>query len=378
MQAVELGGWHKPAAAPVATVSEVTEREDFVALKDEWNTLVRASNDHFFYRHEFIQIWLDHFAPQSRLRVLLGRDAAGTLVAALPLLEESASICGVTVRQLSGTSNAHSCRFDFLALDPPAAARALLSYLGADERWDVLRLVDVPKTGAAMALLEAAAALDMPYGSWDSQRSPYLALPTTIEAFEEALGKRFRASLRRRRRRLSELGKVEVERVEGGGELAKKLAEGFEVERSGWKGKNGTAIVQSPQTHGFYSTLGYFSAAGGYLSAYFLRLDGRAVAFDFAVTYGQRYLTLKPAYDEAHHMVSPGQLLTEDSLRACIQAGVTELDFLGNATPCKLDWTQTVRPHAWLYLFRGTPKGRMLCSAKFSLLPAAKRLLKGG
>jgi hypothetical protein len=42
----------------------------------------------------------------------------------------------------------------------------------------------------------------------------------------------------------------------------------------------------------------------------------------------------------------------------------------------KRDWANKVRPHGWLYLFRGT-RGRMVHGLKFRLAPMVKTLLPG-
>jgi hypothetical protein len=41
----------------------------------------------------------------------------------------------------------------------------------------------------------------------------------------------------------------------------------------------------------------------------------------------------------------------------------------------KRDWTDKVRPHDWLFVFRKNPLGRALATAKFALLPAARRAM---
>jgi CelD/BcsL family acetyltransferase involved in cellulose biosynthesis len=96
------------------------------------------------------------------------------------------------------------------------------------------------------------------------------------------------------------------------------------------------------------------------------------VAFHYALATPEKYLLLKPGYDESLGECSPGQLLMEDVLKECVEGGLGEIDFLGPDMVWKRDWTDQVRPHAWRYVFRKGPKGRALCAAKFRWLPAAK------
>jgi CelD/BcsL family acetyltransferase involved in cellulose biosynthesis len=320
-----------------------------------------------------LRIWIDNFAPGAELRILTLRDADGRLSAALPLIAERAAIYGVPVRQLSATANPHSCRFDMIAREPAAAAAAFVAWLHADRTWDVLRLTDVPDGGAAWALLAEAHARGLPTGTWESLRSPYVPLPATWELFQARLQAKFKANCRRRRRKLEEKGKVELERVDGGFSLDAVLEDGFSLEESGWKGGRGTAIAQDPATREFYTELARDAATAGRLALYFLRLDGRPVAFQYGLTRGGRYFLLKPAYDETLAECSPGQLLTEDVMADCIAHELVEFDFLGPDMPWKRDWADAVRPHTFLYAFADTPFGRALCAAKFRLAPAVKR-----
>ncbi|RKH40214.1 GNAT family N-acetyltransferase [Corallococcus sicarius] len=345
----------------------------FDALAAEWNALVMRVDDQLFYRHEFVRCWLTHFAPGSPLRVLAARDHTGGLVAVLGLKEEQGHQYGVPVRQLVSLTNKHSCRFDLLAEDPKRAAVAFLSHLLADPHWDVLRLSDVPDGGAAWAMVNAAQGAGMPWGAWPSARSPYLVLPPTVEAWKK--GRSNAKPLRRRRRRLEEKGRVEVERVSGQAELKDRLEEAFSLEQSGWKAQQGTAIAQAEHRRGFYTSLAEMAAGHGWLGLYFLRLDSRPIAFQYGLQYGGRYLAMKPGYDEALSEVSPGHLLTENLVQDCIERGLTELDLLGDDAPYKREWTHQVRQHHWLFIYRDTLVGKTLQRSKFRWAPVAKRMV---
>ncbi len=360
---------------PAPSVQEVTDRAGFMALAPEWNTLVEATADELFYRHEFLRIWIDNFAPSARLRILTLRDSEGRLTAALPLWAERTTMYGIPVRQLSGTANAHSCRFDLIAREPEAAAAMFLAWLRADRSWDVLRLTDVPERGAGWALLEEAQAGGLATGTWESLQSPYVPLPASRESFQASLQSKFKANCRRRRRKLEEKGRVTLERVAGGLELERWLEEGFALEQSGWKGQRGTAMAQAASTRGFYTELARDAAYAGRLSLYFLRLEGRPVAFQYGLTYGGRYLLLKPAYCEELKECSPGQLLMEEVLADCISGGLREFDFLGPDMVWKRDWTDQVRRHTWISIFNDSAFGRALCAAKFRWVPAAREVV---
>lgn len=358
--------------SPPLEVREVNDRAAFMALEPEWNALVAATCDELFYRHELIRVWIDNFAPRARLRILTARDGAGALSAVLPLMEERTTLYGVPVKQLVSTANPHSCRFDLVAKDGEAAGQAFFEHLRADRSWDLLRIIDVPEGGNAWHLYEAAKRAGLPCGTWESLQSPYVPLPAKHEELLGRLESKFKANVRRRRKKLEEKGKVTVERIDGGLELEGWLEQGYALEQSGWKGRRGTAIAQDKATRGFYSELARTAAQLGKLSLYFLHSGGRPVAFHYGLTHAGRYLLLKPGYDEGLKECSPGQLLMDEVLKDCIARGLTEFDFLGPNMVWKQDWTDQVRVHTWLFMFGDSALGRALCAAKFKWLPAAK------
>lgn len=357
-------------------VIAIGDRASFLALEDSWNALVEATDPQPFYRHEFIRIWIDNFAPRLPLRILAIQDERGGLTGALPLLQRRGQILGAPVRQLAATANVHSCRFDLIAREPERAARALVEHLAADRTWDVLQLTDVPEGGNAWHLFRAAERAGYPVASWESMRSPRVPLPSSIDQLESALSARFRSNLRRRRRKLEAQGRVSLERVDGGMELERKLEEGFVLERTGWKGQRGTAIAQDPSTRGFYSELARAAAHRGYLSLFLLRLDDRPVAFHYALSNGRRYFLLKPSYSERYDDCSPGQLLVREVLADCIGRHMEEFDFLGPNMSWKQDWTSQARRHTWLWVFRDSALGRALCRARFSWIPGVRRVVQ--
>jgi CelD/BcsL family acetyltransferase involved in cellulose biosynthesis len=362
-------------ASPVIAVKEVIGRSDFMALEEEWNNLVEATCDEPFYRHEFIRTWIDNFAPGAKLSILTGRDETGRLVAAFPLMKARGFVSGLPARQTVSTANPHSCRFDMIAEDGTAAGKSFLAYLAADKSWDMLKITDVPAGGNAWHLYKAAEAAGFPVGTWESQRSPYLPLPSSYDKLLETMSPGFRANLRRRRRRLGKLGTVTVERVTGGAHLQEQLEECFAIEQKGWKGLKGTAILQDTKTHGFYTQLAHIAASQNYLSLFLLKLNGQSIAFHYGFTYSGIYYMPKLGYDEAFEGGSPGLVLLEEIMKDCIGRGLKGCDFLGLDVPWKTDWSKQVCRHDWLFIYRDGAFGRALYEVKFKWIPAAKHLL---
>jgi CelD/BcsL family acetyltransferase involved in cellulose biosynthesis len=375
LMAFESGLARMRRSPPGLDLRDLADRTAFAAMEGEWNTLVEASSPEPFYRHEYIRSFLDNFVPNAPLKVVTGRDAGGRLVAGLPLVAGRGSICGIGVRELASPTNVHSLRFDLVAEDGEQTAEALFEHLAADPGWDVLRITDVPQGGKAWQIYEAAQAAGYPVGAWESQRSPYVQLPSSYEDLLPSLHRKFKANLRRRRKRLAEQGEISVERLAGRELSERQLDECLALERSGWKGGQGSAVSQSEATHGFHLELFRTPVFRDHLSLFLLKLGGQPIAFHYGLTSHGVYSLVLTSYDERFKEFSPGHLLTEEVLEDCISRGLREFDFLGCDLPWKLDWTSDVRPHHWLYVFRDSLLGRSLWQLKFGWVRSARRRL---
>ncbi|MFN7134567.1 MAG: GNAT family N-acetyltransferase, partial [Myxococcales bacterium] len=204
-------------------------------------------------------------------------------------------------------------------------------------------------------------------------RSGATGLGIGYETFANDYGAANYSSMRSSK--LEERGKVTLERFTGGPALERLLEEGFQLEQSGWKGREGTAIACDPAVRGFYAEYARAAALAGELSLYFLRVGGEAVGFHYGLTRGDTYYLPKMAYAEELKECSPGQLIMQAVLEDCCARGLKEFDFLGPLMPWKQDWTDEVRVHHWLYVFAKSRKGRALEQLKFRWVPVAREAI---
>lgn len=365
---IETGG--APAAAGAVEVAE--GRAAFDALRAEWDALLaRGPVDLPFLTHGWTSAWLDAFAPTARLRVVVARGPSGEALGMAPLLETRRR--GLVT--LVAPANDHSCRVEWiLGPDAPGAVGAIWAHLRDRMRWDVLLLRDVPRDGPTSVHLEALARADRhPVGRWASMESPWV--PLGGGSAEERTSSKFRANLRRRAKRLAELGAPSVRRVSGAAGLDAVVDEFLALEAAGWKGARGTAIARDPRLVAFYRAMARDAAARGTLAVRALDLDGRAVAVHLGLVHGGAYHLPKTAYDERLGAASPGQLLQREVLAECEARGLAAFEFLGPDMEWKRDWAPRHRAHDWLYVYRPGPVGRAMHTLKHRVRPAVKEVL---
>jgi Acetyltransferase (GNAT) domain len=175
------------------------------------------------------------------------------------------------------------------------------------------------------------------------RHSPFLDTEGAFTSWENArLSSSHRGTMRRRQRRLSELGELSFEISDGRQRLTALVDEGFALEASGWKGRAGTAIRSRPAVHAFYRDFASLAAELGILRLLFLRLDGRPIAFQLAIEDQHVMSSLKTAFDEQYRACSPGVLINRAAIQYCFaHPDIQRFDFHGEAEKAKLEWTDS-------------------------------------
>jgi hypothetical protein len=254
---------------------------------------------------------------------------------------------------LASPTNWHSAEFGILSDSAEARDLLLESLFDGRPRRVALGFLD---SDQASLLRNAAVAHGYRIIHRTLQRSPYVLIDGRWADYEHFLDSKMLRDLRRRERLLASRGKVSFE-VEKGERLEGLLQEGFEVEASGWKGGHGTAIRSEPSTLRFYTEVARWAAARGWLRLCFLRVDGRAVAFDYAFEHEGAHYLLKTGYDVSLRELGPGKLLRHQMLARTFRLGLRSYEFLGTDDAWKLEWAQTTRPRELVQSFRPSPLG---------------------
>jgi len=264
------------------------------------------------------------------------------LVALLPALVGATTIASPT--------NDQTPLFGPLASDADAAAQVMAAVVaGRPARLDLGYLDGrMPATAHGIAALRLRGYRPLVQ---QTLRAPFTDVSGEWDAFATRIGKKRRAELRRTERRLREQGDLHIEVYTGGPDLDARLAEGYRVEAAGWKGEQGTAIASTQTMGGFYTAVAHWAARQGWLHLVFLRLDGRAIAFEFILAHDRVMYDLKGGYDEQYRAWGPGIWLMHQILQRAFADDTRCIEWLGTDDPYKLEWSDGVREHVtstWL------------------------------
>lgn len=340
------------------------ERHD--KLRDiaaEWEALDDATGAPPFVRPGWIAAWMDAFG--RGWIVFLAVRRGGRFVAVVPLLAE---------RGLVGSpTNSHTPVFGVLALDRDAATELAEAVLALGAHRVDLSFLDLDDEGFA-AWRAAAARRGHHTLAWVVARAPYVSIDGEWADYRASLSRKFRKELGRLTRRLEDSGRVEFVVDEGSLRWSELLEEGLRIEGSGWKEQAGTAILSRADTARFYRNVAAWAAGRGWLRLMFLRLDGRAVAFDLALEADAVAQVLKGGFDPAMRQLGPGTVLTERSLQRAFDLGLTSYELHGTDDAYKLRWTSTARARARTQVFPPSLAGLLAYRASYHGQVISRRL----
>ncbi|PLX88217.1 MAG: hypothetical protein C0618_04765 [Desulfuromonas sp.] len=358
-------------------IEEVRTTAGLTALRGEWTDLLnRSVFQSPFLTYEWFVHWWTHFSDDHDLCIFVARTGQGRAVVILPLMEAQLKIWGLRFRALLSPTNHHSNFFCYLLeTDQSPALVALWSHIAMlKRRWDTVLLQEIPASDDIELFVKAAAQNGIQSRVWNRGRSAYIDFSSGWDPFWKARTSKFRANLRNRRRRLERLGSVSCRTVTDCDHAETAVVTALEIEARGWKGAAGSAMTSHPQVEQFYLRLAAIAARQGWLRLSFLNVDGRDIAFDYSVQYGDDLYCLKIGYDPEFKAFSPGQLLAHEVLKRCTESGVKTYEFLGEMSVQKGDWTSTSRAINWFYFYHPGVRSRFHRLVKFGLVPWIKRI----
>ena len=177
------------------------------------------------------------------------------------------------------------------------------------------------------ALTDVLAEEGRDWGIVERKERALLASDLAADAYlAEALSARKRKDLKRRFRRLSELGEVEFRWESGAEGLPRWIDEFLALEASGWKGEAGSALTCDAATEAVFRDSLTGAAERDRLIRLSLSVDGKPIAMlsNFLAPPGA--FGFKTAFDEDYARFAPGLLLEREFLDVLRRFGLEWCD----------------------------------------------------
>ncbi|MEJ2885880.1 GNAT family N-acetyltransferase [Actinomycetospora aeridis] len=300
-------------------------------LLEAWDALALATGAPVFARPGWLRAWATAFGRLDDLRALTVHRG-GELVAVLPVVGGRAAV--------RTPVNSETAMIVPVVADGDAAAE--LAQLLLARRAGV---VDLDAVLADDPLTTQVRRTRNPVHATVRCRSPYVDTSGEVDAYLATLSKSRRKEVRRRERRLEEMGELTFEMDHGtGDDLGARLEEGFRLEAREWKLAAGSAIVSSPARVAFYTAGARWAAEQGVLRLAALRVDGHAFASGYCLEQSGTLHFLKLGMDDAYAKYGPGLMINLRMIEhAFARSDLDTFDMLGEFEPYKADLTGTVR-----------------------------------
>ena len=351
--------------------------EDMAAIVPSWENMAAvAIEPNPFYEPWMLLPALELFGLGRGFRLVTVWHG-DRLDAVLPL-ERSSGFKGLPLPALSSWRHRHCllCTPLVRADGAVETLAALVEWLRADgEGTSLVGLQYIPTEGpfnqALMAALKAAKIKPLVL---DGYVRPVLRRQKDGETYiNQFISRKERQELRRRERRLQEQGKLEHVALKAADDIGRWTQEFMRLEASGWKGKEGSAMICSEANRKF--ALEVFAAAHkrGRLQIVGIDLDGKPLGRCTGFVAGEGSFAFKPAYDEAFAKFSPGIIAEVARIRHFHElAGVQWMDSFTDANNSVMSrlWKDRLTVQSLVF---GTGKAGALAVAAWPLLRWAKQ-----
>jgi Acetyltransferase (GNAT) domain len=196
-----------------------------------------------------------------------------------------------------------------------ACLNALIDWAGSGKGADVIEWFQVSAEGPVFQALLACVEERKLRNQLARRERPIMLPRESSEVFlNEALSSNRKRGLRRWERQLGELGTVEYRELEDSN-IDPWIDVFFEMEASGWKGREGVAAIQDANTQGFIRHAIKEAFRRGQLLTLEMKVGGEPAASRFILTSGIGSFGYKITYREKYARYSPGSLLEIESIR---------------------------------------------------------------
>jgi CelD/BcsL family acetyltransferase involved in cellulose biosynthesis len=379
------------SASPGLTISTLGERPELERIRDEWDQLLgRSAGLHPSLTPTWLLTWWRVFGPRDgrRLCTLVVRDGR-ELVGLFPLLQRRHWHHRLVPMQrlellASGEDLADEIVSEYLG--PIVASgregeviEAIARHLAADRAtWEELVLSALDGQSPAVQALEPALrARGLDCESKVSGQCPFIALPARWDDYLGALSSDDRymvkRSLRDFERWAGKSAGVEVARSHDDLQRGKAILHRLHEHR--WQARGQAGVFASPLFRRFHDLLMPALLDRGELDLRWLVANGEPVAASYSVLHdGRLYFYQGGRATAVPKGVRPGIVLHLYAIRAAIEAGRREYDFLGGDARYKLQLATGARTLTELRVTRPSlpEAARAAVSAGRALLVTAR------
>jgi len=315
-----------------------------------------------------LNCWRELTRHEGELFIFAVRRGAA-LVGVVPLARSAGAI-----RRWIAPSHAEVGRVVFAMREEPGAILRAVFQEIARRGCDAIELPTVTTDSPTYTgIRDAAQAAGFTFVEDLTCEVPHKALTGDWETFWKSINGDTRRKFGQQERRLQKLGALDYAVWHGGDGLSALLDECFEIEASGYKGAQGSAIKYREAEGRFWRAFTVDANAAGVLWIYTLRLNGKLISYEISIKHGGVLYAMKHGTDVRVEAQAPGNALHLNIFKQEVAAAECHTyDFAGEMSEWKRRWSKETWPMMGVRLFAPTMRGR----AAYVTGPVLRRNLK--
>lgn len=312
---------------------------DLKLLKEDWNRILNQIPNYFpTITYEWVTSWVQ--ANQKRIKnlyIVVVKSSRYEVVGIIPFYFYTTYMWRIPLTVLDLIGSQYHGMIDVIA--PPEHLLAVLNLMvkvifKEANHWDIstFRRLNYMR-GATLFLERISEKKGLSFNEESFIRIPYIQLEGSWEEYYEQRDKHFKKEIRRKRRKLEQMGEIRWEVCESSIE-AKHFQEFLILENKGWKGKKGTSLLQRECLLNLYRNILSSESSEMLRPVIFnMRLNNELISSSVCFRTLDGLYVFKIAYDEAYHYASPGLLLRLYEVEYSYRNGLKIYDFAGIEQP---------------------------------------------
>ena len=350
-------------AEKILKIHEVNTFKEFLELRSSWNEILKKSVDNSAtLTWEHVSVSVKNLEKNQRLRILyITSDDKIIAIAPLRTSHYKLSFIGYNVIEPLDYGDATDYTGLILTEQELECLRAFIKYLCQQNDWDYLYINDIPETSDIIRLIATKDNLLPKFEFEKGEICPYILLPDSMDKYLTNLKPHRRKQLRLCLKNLErDHGKVELKEYYELGSLEDTMQLFFDLHQKRWKSKGASGAFNSHKMRNIFMDRARFFAEKDWLGLYFLTVNNKPVAVNYALKYNKKLSCCSTGFDTEYYHYGVGNLLLLKIIEKCIKQSFTEYDFMKGEESYKSIWTKKYRANFGLILVNKRFSSRLL------------------
>jgi CelD/BcsL family acetyltransferase involved in cellulose biosynthesis len=362
------------------TVKVFRTIDDLDKLRVRWEELLaQYPLGSIFSSWEWLTTWWRAFGADQQLHVLAFEDRSSQLVGLAPLSLVTRKSLGKSwkILRLMGDGSGDSDNLDLVVAPGYASAvvRSLLVYLeDHSDLWDFCEFNTIPANSPAASQLIASLVERRWIHACFQTPCCQISLPDHWDTYFKQLSSTMRKNFKYHLRRLEKRPNFRIYRCSRQNELLQSLPALFELHQKRWRSNGNPGSFSSEKRRGFYQQLSSVLLSRSWLEFWILEIGGKPIAADYGFRFKNVVYALQAGFDPSEHADSPGFCLKGEMLKALIESGVQQYDFLAGFGENKAQWNAQLSYYQYIHFARRRSLGGIYLRTRYQFKTAKEWL----